>query len=47
MIYERLKNKSVYIKIFCVMGITAGTVLIIVGTALVAIGKAMNGESGK
>jgi hypothetical protein len=29
------------------MGITAGTVLIIVGTALVAIGKAMNDESGK
>lgn len=29
------------------MGITARTVLIIVGTALVAIGKAMNDESGK
>lgn len=29
------------------MGITAGTVLIIVGTALVAIGKAMNDESSK
>lgn len=27
------------------MGITAGTVLIIVGTVLVAVGKAMNGES--
>jgi hypothetical protein len=42
-----LSRQVIHFKLFLVMGITAGTLLIILGTTLIALGKAMNDAAEK